>query len=281
MADTASPPPITPRIDFAQALAGAFGLDGQVAFVPGGYGGIGEAIAWGLALAGARAGDRRARASRRPRRSPRACAPPAIARSTPSMDDAAEVDSLRAAVDDAARRIGGSTCSSTASASSASSASPRSARRRSTRCIAGQPEGGDVPGAGRARATRSPRGRGGGRRCTCCRCARSSALRGRGYSAYCATKGALVMLISSTRSSSRRTASRQRRGADRGATEMARALARRTETTRAADRSSASRSAASREPRDVAAPVVFFCAPGGVFVTGQILYVDGGITATQ
>src|SRR5687767_6076225 len=30
-----------------------FDLHGRVAFVPGGYGGIGEAIAWGLALAGA------------------------------------------------------------------------------------------------------------------------------------------------------------------------------------------------------------------------------------
>ena len=54
MVDTASPSEITPRIDFAQALAGAFRLDGQVAFVAGGYGGIGEAVCWALALAGAR-----------------------------------------------------------------------------------------------------------------------------------------------------------------------------------------------------------------------------------
>ena len=44
---------ITPRIDFSQALAGLFDLRGKTAYVPGGYGGIGEAIAWGLALAGA------------------------------------------------------------------------------------------------------------------------------------------------------------------------------------------------------------------------------------
>ena len=34
------------------------------------------------------------------------------------------------------------------------------------------------------------------------------ALRGKGYSAYCSTKGGLVMLVRSTRWSSRRTASR-------------------------------------------------------------------------
>ncbi|MCZ6488175.1 MAG: SDR family NAD(P)-dependent oxidoreductase, partial [Gammaproteobacteria bacterium] len=45
---------ITPEIDFTTELTGLFDLSGQVAFVPGGYGGIGEAIAWGLALHGAK-----------------------------------------------------------------------------------------------------------------------------------------------------------------------------------------------------------------------------------
>ena len=45
---------ITPRIDFPQELSGLFDLNGKVAYVPGGYGGIGEAIAWSLALAGAK-----------------------------------------------------------------------------------------------------------------------------------------------------------------------------------------------------------------------------------
>src|SRR5689334_7306406 len=44
---------IAPRIDFRAALENAFRLDGKVVFVPGGYGGIGEAIAWGASLAGA------------------------------------------------------------------------------------------------------------------------------------------------------------------------------------------------------------------------------------
>jgi len=35
------------------------------------------------------------------------------------------------------------------------------------------------------------------------------------------------------------------------------------------------------EPRDVVGPVQFFCSPASDFVTGQILYVDGGLTACQ
>ena len=36
---------ITPRNDFTAALSGLFDLRGKTADVPGGYGGIGEAIA--------------------------------------------------------------------------------------------------------------------------------------------------------------------------------------------------------------------------------------------
>ena len=35
------------------------------------------------------------------------------------------------------------------------------------------------------------------------------------------------------------------------------------------------------EPEDVVGAALFFCSPAASFVTGQILYVDGGITATQ
>jgi len=35
------------------------------------------------------------------------------------------------------------------------------------------------------------------------------------------------------------------------------------------------------EPADIVGPVVFFVSPAAGFVTGQVLYVDGGITASQ
>jgi NAD(P)-dependent dehydrogenase (short-subunit alcohol dehydrogenase family) len=44
---------IAPVLDFSKALSGLFDLSGKVAYVPGGYGGIGEALAWGLAQQGA------------------------------------------------------------------------------------------------------------------------------------------------------------------------------------------------------------------------------------
>jgi gluconate 5-dehydrogenase len=46
--------PITPELDAEASLSGMFDLLGQVAFVPGGYGGLGEAIAYGLSRYGAR-----------------------------------------------------------------------------------------------------------------------------------------------------------------------------------------------------------------------------------
>ena len=35
------------------------------------------------------------------------------------------------------------------------------------------------------------------------------------------------------------------------------------------------------EPEDVVGATLFFCSPAASFVTGQVLYVDGGLTATQ
>ena len=45
---------ITPVIEFSTELADLFDVKGKVAYLPGGYGGIGEAIAWGLAIRGAK-----------------------------------------------------------------------------------------------------------------------------------------------------------------------------------------------------------------------------------
>ena len=45
--------PITPAIDAPAELSNLFDMRDKIVFMPGGYGGIGEAVAWALALAGA------------------------------------------------------------------------------------------------------------------------------------------------------------------------------------------------------------------------------------
>jgi NAD(P)-dependent dehydrogenase (short-subunit alcohol dehydrogenase family) len=105
-------------------------------------------------------------------------------------------------------------------------------------------------------------------------------MKDRGYSAYCATKGALAMLVKQhavelarhgiTVNGVAPTVVRGEMGAHWLADPATREhILARIPLGRVA------------EPRDVAAPVLFFCGPGAAFVTGQTLYVDGGLTATQ
>jgi gluconate 5-dehydrogenase len=105
-------------------------------------------------------------------------------------------------------------------------------------------------------------------------------LRGRGYSAYCAAKGGLAMLVRQHAcelaprgicvNGVAPTVVRTRMGAHWLKNPKTRAwLEERIPLGRVA------------EPRDVVGAVLFFCSPAASYVTGQILYVDGGITASQ
>ncbi len=105
-------------------------------------------------------------------------------------------------------------------------------------------------------------------------------LRGRGYSAYCAAKGGLAMLVRQHAcelaprgicvNGVAPTVVRTRMGAHWLRNPRTRAWLR--------ERIPLGRVA---EPSDVAGAVLFFCSPASDYVTGQILYVDGGITASQ
>jgi NAD(P)-dependent dehydrogenase (short-subunit alcohol dehydrogenase family) len=105
-------------------------------------------------------------------------------------------------------------------------------------------------------------------------------LRGRGYSAYCSAKGGLAMLVRQHAcelaprgicvNGVAPTVVRTRMGAHWLKNPKTRAwLLERVPLGRVA------------EPRDVVGAVLFFCSPASDYVTGQILYVDGGITASQ
>jgi NAD(P)-dependent dehydrogenase (short-subunit alcohol dehydrogenase family) len=105
-------------------------------------------------------------------------------------------------------------------------------------------------------------------------------MKDRGYSAYCATKGALAMLVKQHAVELARhgitvngVAPTVVRG-DMGAHWLADPAVR----DRLLERIPLGRVA---EVDDVAVPVLFFCSPGAAFVTGQTLYVDGGLSATQ
>ncbi len=105
-------------------------------------------------------------------------------------------------------------------------------------------------------------------------------LRDRGYSAYCATKGALALLVRQHAvelSAHGITVNGVAPTVVRG--EMARHWLDDPEThARVLQRIPLGRVA---EPEDVAGPVQFFCSAASAFVTGQVVYVDGGLTATQ
>jgi gluconate 5-dehydrogenase len=105
-------------------------------------------------------------------------------------------------------------------------------------------------------------------------------LRGRGYSAYCSTKGGLAMLIRQHASELGKrgicvngiapTVVRTRMGAHWLKNPKTRAwLEERIPLGRVA------------VPADCVGAALFFCSAASDYVTGQILYLDGGITASQ
>ena len=105
-------------------------------------------------------------------------------------------------------------------------------------------------------------------------------LRKRGYSAYCSTKGALVMLV---KQHAMELAPERITVNGIAPTFVYTELIRHVMDNAAFRQQLLDRIPLGRiaDPKDVAGPALFFCAPASGFVTGQVLYVDGGITASQ
>lgn len=272
---TASPT-ITPRIDFAHDLAGLHDLRGQVAYLPGGYGGIGEALAWGLALHGAsvvvsgRSGDKAEELAG-------ALRGQGLQAHGLAMD-ANRVDSIRSSVDEVMSRyerldilvncVGIQREEPLLDVTEAAFDEVYRVNLKAAMFLA------------QAAARHQITGGKGGRQVHLLSVRAQLGLRKRGYSAYCSTKGALVMLIKQ----------HAMELAPHGITvngvaptfvytEMIRhVMDNPVFKQQLLDRIPLGRIA---DPKDVVGPALFFCAPAGGFVTGQILYVDGGITASQ
>jgi NAD(P)-dependent dehydrogenase (short-subunit alcohol dehydrogenase family) len=267
---------ITPRIDFAAELSGLFDLHDKVAYVPGGYGGIGEAIVWGLALHGAKVvvSGRSAEKAASLAQQLMEAGYEAAACAT----DAHSVAELRDSVDFVVEKYGALdilvNCVGiqreepilevteeafdelyTINLKSAMFLAQAAARHQ----IAANQGGKQV----HLLSVRSQLG-----------------IRDRGYSAYCSTKGALVMLIKQHAME----LAPHRINVNGIAptfvyTEMIRHVMENDEfRTNLLARIPLGRIA---DPKDVTGPALFFTSRASDFVTGQTLYVDGGITASQ
>ena len=253
-----------------------FSLHGKKAFVPGGYGGIGAAVADTLARAGACVAVAGRSVSKA-----QALAANLAAHGQASFGlamDANDIDSIRAAVDGAAERMGGFdllvNCigfnreQKMAEVDAETFDEIYRVNLRSAMFLA------------QAASKHQLAGGRGGKQVHLLSVRSMLGMRGYGYSAYCATKGALVMLVK------------------QHAVELAphgiqvNGIAPTVVLTRAAEKWKSdpgrweallARIPAGRvaEPRDVAGAALFFCSAASDYVTGQVLYLDGGITATQ
>ena len=267
---------MVPRIDFTAELAGLFDLRGKTAYVPGGYGGIGEAIAWGLALAGARVA-----VSGRDEAKALGAAAALRAAGHDALGlamDAHDVPSIQASVDAVAQHFGGLDILVNCVGMQREQALLEVTEEAFDEVL--QVNLKAAMFLAQAVAKKQIAGRRGGAQVHLLSVRAQLGLRGRGYSAYSSSKGALVMLI-------RQHASEL---APHGITvngiaptvvqtDMARHWLDNPDTRKQVlDRIPLGRVG---QPQDVAGAAVFFASPASSFVTGQVLYLDGGITASQ
>jgi NAD(P)-dependent dehydrogenase (short-subunit alcohol dehydrogenase family) len=268
---------ITPELDAGQSLTGMFDLTGQVAFIPGGYGGLGEAIAFGLAMHGARVvigGRDIAKADALAKKIHQTSGVEASAVAL----DVTDVSTIPGAVDQVVARFG--RLDTLINCVGMQIEQPLTEVTEAAFDRVYQTNLKSAMFLAQAAAKAQIAAGRGGRQIHLLSVRSQLAIRGKGYSAYTATKGGLVMLVKQ----------HAMELAPHGITvngvaptfvntEMIRHVYERPEFKKEIlARIPLGRIA---DPRDVVAPVLFFAAPASAFVTGQILYVDGGITASQ
>jgi gluconate 5-dehydrogenase len=253
-----------------------FRLDGQVAFVPGGYGGIGEAVAFGLAQAGAAVAV--AGRSREKAEALAARLTAAGHRALGLAMDAHDVAQIRSATGTVAREFGRldilANCLGMNREQKIADVTEETfdeivrLNLRAAMFLA------------QAASRHQVAGGRGGKQVHLLSVRSQLGMRGYGYSAYCATKGALVMLVKQhavelaahgiTVNGIAPTVVLTR-AAEKWRTDPGRweALLARIPLGRVA------------EGRDIVGAALYFCSRASDFTTGQVLYLDGGITATQ
>ncbi len=253
-----------------------FGLDGKVALVPGGYGGLGSAIASAVASAGATvviAG--------RQKRKAEALAADLVDRQWKAdsvVMDASRVESINCAVDEIAGRFGRIDI-----LINCVGIHKEQTLLEVTEDVYDEVYRTNLKAAmflAQATARHQITAGQGGRQIHLASVRAQLGLRNRGYSAYCSSKGGLMMLI---RQHSLELASEQITVNGVAPTFVYTEMIRNVMDSPEIHDELVARIPLGRiaSPSDVVGPVLFFCSEASGFVTGQILYVDGGITASQ
>jgi NAD(P)-dependent dehydrogenase (short-subunit alcohol dehydrogenase family) len=275
MSASETPARLTPSLD-PTLIARLFDIRGSRVFIPGGYGAIGEAIALAMGQFGARVAIAGPNAERARALAARITADGGEAHGFGL--DARSTDAIRAVTDHVAETLGGIDVL--------------------VNCVGIQREQAllDVTEAafdemyetnlksamflGQSVAKVQIAEGQGGRQIHLLSVRSQLALRGRGYSAYCATKGALVMLVKQHAME----LAPHNITVNGVAPTFIQSDRIRPHLERPAFRDFIlSRNPLGRigEPLEVVGQVITFAAPAGSYMTGQIVYVDGGVTASQ
>ncbi len=253
-----------------------FSLRGKSAYVTGGYGGIGEAIAWALAHAGAQVA-----VSGRDIDKSQSLANRMRAAGLDAMGlrmDSHSVPSIQASVQEVAGAFGHLDILVNCVGIQREQELLDVTEDVYDEVIQVNLKAGMFLGQAVARAQIAAER--GGRQVHLLSVRAQLGLQGRGYSAYCSSKGGLVMLIKQHASELARhgitvngiapTVVRTEMGAHWLANPVTRKqVLARIPLGRVA------------ETADIAGAAVFFASPGAAFVSGQILYLDGGLTSCQ
>ena len=267
---------ITPSINAATELSDLFDMRDKVVFIPGGYGGIGEAVAWALALAGAHvtvAGRSVGKAQRLAGTlSAHGLSAEGVALDVESVasirNAAGSVAERHGRIDVLVNCVGIQREEPLPEVTESAFDEVYRVNLRAAMFLA------------QAAARHQVAAGAGGRQVHLLSVRSRLGLRDRGYSAYCSTKGGMVMLIRQHAMELAREGITVNGVAPTFVhTEMIRHVMENPEfRSQLLERIPLGRIA---DPRDVVGPVMFFCSDASGFVTGQIMYVDGGITASQ
>jgi NAD(P)-dependent dehydrogenase (short-subunit alcohol dehydrogenase family) len=269
------PDSLTPRVDVA-AVDHLFNLQGMRAFVPGGYGALGEAITWGLArygaevaIAGPTAAKAEALAGQISATGARAIGIGLDARKTREITEVVDhVADTLGSIDIMVNCVGIQREQTLMEATEEVFDQIYETNLKSAMFLA-QAVARHQIAAGR-----------GGRHIHLLSVRSMLALRGRGYSAYCATKGGLLMLLKQhamelaphniTVNGIAPTFIRSDRIRPHLEREEFRDFI-------------LSRNPLGRigDPIEVVGQVIAFAGSAGSYITGQVVYIDGGVTASQ